>query len=620
MQRFLLALILALGLAIRVWHNHYGLPYIWGVDEGTHFANRAVAMFREGLDPGYYQNPAAYTYVLFAVLRVMYGPLSFAFHLPWRNVTEQFNKDPSQIWVVARTLAAVLCVGGVAATYAAARRIWGAREALVAAAILAFAFLPVSYSRIAVTDVGALIGVSLSVLGSVRAYERGRLRDYALAGAAAGLALAFKYTAGLVLLPLGIAALSRLRADRARALGGLAAGAGLAALVFVALNPYLLTSAARFWNDLRNQAQVAADQPKPGQQQSGVAYYLDSLTWGLGWLAGAAALAGAVLELRRDLVRGLMLAVMPVALFVYLCTQSRYFGRWLLPAYPLLAMLAASALTQTADWVARARRAPSRSWLAPALLATLTLVVLAQPLAADVRSGIVLGRDDTRQQVRDYLSREFAPELRVSVEPAVPGRWYRNNPEGRLPSWLKRCPRDPRWLLPGGGPWDRPGWSYPGPGGRRVCARFRPGQFARPDGGVRASAYQLVLAPQVVGDYRFYGYCHVVTFGTVRERTAVLGDAAVDGYYRRLERESVVERRFSPYDRGGKPEPFHFDKSFNYYPPAYHRPGPVATVYRLRNCHQAYGAPVIQVPRARELAPFAPRNQQPGSAGDQLSG
>jgi hypothetical protein len=92
----------------------------------------------------------------------------------------------------------------------------------------------------------------------------------------------------------------------------------------------------------------------------------------------------------------------------------------------------------------------------------------------------------------------------------------------------------------------------------------------------------------------------------------------VDGYYRRLESESVVERRFSPYDKGAKPEPFHFDKSFNYYPPAYHRPGPVATVYRLRNCHQAYGAPVIQVPRARELAPFAPRDQKPGNEGDQL--
>src|SRR3954447_12561005 len=613
MQRFLLGLILVLGLAIRVWHNDYGLPYIWGIDEGTHFANRAVAMFREGLDPGYYQNPAAYTYLLFAVLRVIYGPLSFVFHLPWGNVTEQFNKDPTRIWVVARTLSAVLCMGGVAATYAAARRIWGAREGIVAAAILAFAFLPVSYSRIAVTDVGALIGVALSLLGSVRAYERGRLRDYALAGAAAGLALAFKYAAGLVLVPLGIAALWRVRADRGRAVGGLAAGAGLAGVVFLALNPYLLSSAGSFWHDLRGQAQVAADQPKPGQQQGGLAYYLDSLTWGLGWLIAPAALAGGVLELRRNAGRGLLLVAMPVLLFAYLCTQSRYFGRWLLPAYPALAMLAASALAQAAGWLT-VRTKRREAWLAPALLAALTLIVLAQPLAADVRSAVVLGRADTRQQVRDYLARDFAPELRVSVEPAVPGRWYRNNPTGRLPPWLKRCARAPRWLLPGGRPWERPGWSSPGPGGKRVCARFRPGQFARPDGGVRASAYHLVLAPEVIDDYRFYGYCHVVTFGTVRERTAVLGDAAADGYYRRLEREAVVERRFSPYDRGAKPEPFNFDLSFNYYPGVYHRPGPVATVYRLKNCHQAFGAPVIQVPRARELRPFAPLNQQPSDA------
>jgi hypothetical protein len=206
----------------------------------------------------------------------------------------------------------------------------------------------------------------------------------------------------------------------------------------------------------------------------------------------------------------------------------------------------------------------------------------------------------------------------VSLEPAVPGRWYRNNPEGRLPPWLGRCAKDPAWRLPGGGPWERPGWSYPGPGGRRVCARFRPGQFARPDGGVRASAYHLVLAPEVIDDLRFYGYCHVVTFGTVRERTAVLGSAAVDGYYRRLERESDIVRRFSPYDRGARPEEFHFDLSFNNYPAAYHRPGPVATVHRLRDCRQAYGAPVIQIPRARELEPFAPRNAGPATAGDEL--
>src|SRR5262245_32453543 len=204
MRRLILAAILVAAFALRIWNNDYSLPYVWGIDEGSHFTSRAVEMFREGVDPGYYQNPAAYTYLLFVLLRVMYGPLGFIFDLPWGNVTDQFNKDPTQIWITARTLAAALCVAGVAATYWAARRLWDTREGVAAAAVLAFAFLPLAYSRVAVTDVGSLLGLALALYWSVRAYEDGRLRDYALAGAASGLAVGFKYTAGLALLPLAI--------------------------------------------------------------------------------------------------------------------------------------------------------------------------------------------------------------------------------------------------------------------------------------------------------------------------------------------------------------------------------------------------------------------------------
>ena len=100
---------------------------------------------------------------------------------------------------------------------------------------------------------------------------------------------------------------------------------------------------------------MAASDPKPGQESGGVSYYLDSLTWGLGWAGIAAALAGAVLVLRRDLVRGLILVALPLALFAYLALQSRYFGRWLLPAYPALAMLAAVAVVRAAELLPRAR-------------------------------------------------------------------------------------------------------------------------------------------------------------------------------------------------------------------------------------------------------------------------
>jgi hypothetical protein len=64
----------------------------------------------------------------------MYGPLGFLFDLPFGNVTDQFDKNPTEIWIAARTAAAALCMAGVAATYWAARRLWGVREGLVAAA------------------------------------------------------------------------------------------------------------------------------------------------------------------------------------------------------------------------------------------------------------------------------------------------------------------------------------------------------------------------------------------------------------------------------------------------------------------------------------------------------
>jgi 4-amino-4-deoxy-L-arabinose transferase-like glycosyltransferase len=587
-HRLILALILLAGFAIRVWNNDYGLPFVYSIDEASHFASRAVEMFWQDLDPGYYQNPSAYTYLIYGLLRAMYGPFGFIFDLPYGNVTEQFDKDPAEIWIAARTLAAVLCMVGVAATYWAARRLWGVREGLVAAAVLAFAFLPVAYSRVAVTDVGSLTGVALALLFAVRAAERGRLLDYALAGAAGGLAVGFKYTAGLALVPLAIAALARLRPDRLRAAGGLALGGLAAAVVFALLNPYVFGSLDDWWRDLRDQADVAASDPKPGQESNGLSYYLDSLTWGLGWVGLAAALAGAVLVLRRDLVRGLMLVAVPLALFAYLAVQSRYFGRWLLPAYPALAMLAAVAIVRGAEVV------PRGGWPRAAAAAALTLVVLAQPLAADIRTAQVLGREDTLSQARAFLDERSPPGLRVAIEPAVPGRYFRSNPEGTIPAWLSRCPRREDWT--------EPGWSYVAAGGRRVCEQYKPGLFVRPDGGVRASAYHAVLSPEVIDDYRLYGYCHVVTVNVVRDRAE--RDPEARAYYRRLERESQLLREFSPYDEGADPVPFNFDLSYNYYPPEYERPGPTVRVYRLDDCKQAYGPPLIRIPKAREPVPF----------------
>ena len=55
----------------------------------------------------------------------------------------------------------------------------------------------------------------------------------------------------------------------------------------------------------------------------------------------------------------------------------------------------------------------------------LCLALLAQPLAADLRTTSLEGRADTRQLARDWLVAHYPEKLRVVVEPGVPTQYYR---------------------------------------------------------------------------------------------------------------------------------------------------------------------------------------------------
>jgi hypothetical protein len=546
-----LLLVVAVGFVLRVENNGYGLPYVYNVDEGSHFTARAVGMLGGDWNPGYFQNPSAFTYLANFALRLRFGhgnPFgSFA------NVIQAFKEDPSAIYIATRSLAAVLCMVGVVAVFWAGRRLWSTAVGLAAAAILSFAFLPVAYSRIAVTDVGTLTAVALSIVGAVRVWEDGRLRWWVLSGAGAGLAVGFKYTAGLVLLPLAVAGVARLVRDRRAglrivALGSLAA-AGACLLAFFVTTPYLFFDWTTAHRQLSAQATTAGDFGKVGQESSGVSYYLKTLTWGLGWVAALAALAGAVLELRRDVARGLLLVSFPLALFVYLSLQARFFGRWLLPAYPVLALLAAAALAQGAAALARLRRLPAIA--APIVLAVLVLLAVAQPLAADIRTAAVLGRTDTRQIARDWLVAHYPGSLRVVIEPAVPARFYRREGHSaKLKSFVRG--------------------------------------FAKHQAETRIQ-YPALLRPAYIDAYRRTGFCLVMTMSVIKDRAVNARLAPALAYYARLARESRVLFHVSPYSPGAKPPKFDFDLSYNYYPSEFLRPGPDVTIYELNDCKQGHG-------------------------------
>src|SRR4051812_45789632 len=68
-----LAALLAGAFVLRVWGARQGLPYAYNADENAHFVPKAIGLFGHSLNPDYFVNPPAFTYLLHAVFAVWYG-------------------------------------------------------------------------------------------------------------------------------------------------------------------------------------------------------------------------------------------------------------------------------------------------------------------------------------------------------------------------------------------------------------------------------------------------------------------------------------------------------------------------------------------------------------------
>jgi hypothetical protein len=548
----LLALIgiIAGGLALRLYGLEHGLPFIYHSDESQHFTRYTLPMFLGEYNTGYFQNPATFTYLVYFALRLR-GYDDFF------ETGQEYFADPSDIYETARLVAVVLSLLGVVSVYAVGRRLWGAFEGIVAAAVLAFAFLPVAYSRYAVTDVGVLFAIALTAYAMLKVYEDGRRRYHLIAGLGLGLTVAFKFTAGLILVPIMVAIVLRALQGQ-RKLPELAIGtaivAGVSVLVFFVTNPYFVLDLDEAFDELRSQ-RFSASEEKLGQgEENPFGFYLSSLTWGLGWGAIGAALVGVVCEFRRNRTRAILLALFPLVLFLYLGSDAeRYFARWLMPAYPIVALFVGVAVASVARSVSK------RGAVRVAVVGLLIALIMAQPIVASVRSGGVMRKADTRELTRNYMLEELPSGTKIVVDAVAIRQPY------DLPLLgIERGGNDPVFF-PGFGAPPKEDNVYP------------------PDP-VRTRRFIEDLSPERIDRYRARGYCTVITMSWLRERAEIAEFQPAIDYYDRLERESTVLFTADPYDDPDDPVAFDFDMTHLYYDSRYDRTGPRVEVRKLSDC------------------------------------
>jgi hypothetical protein len=432
--QWMVVAVLIIATLVRLHSIGFGLPALYDPDEPL-FILAALKLLRDQtLNPGWFGHPGSTTIYALALIDVGIiggGVLGGRFPNAEAFATAVYA-DPGLVVLPGRLfilLCGVLCV---AMTFLIGRRLFGDRAGLIAAAIIALDPLHVQQSQIIRTDVHASLFMLAAIFFSIGIVRRGRWRDYLLAGAMIGLAIATKWPAATFLVaPIGACLLRAkqqsmpLRAVMVRlaAIGGMAVGAMLFA------SPYLALDYPTLVANLQGEARPRHLGSTGGGFLFNLGWYLwPTMTHSIGVPGVLLAMLGLGVMVVRRQWTALVVLGPPFALFlVAIAAQSLLWARWIIPLLPIMALYAAAGLCAMADGIARSR------WGTGSIAAGLSLLLLA-PMAFSVLAESRARMNDTRTQASAWAKAHFAPGSTIAVEhlafDLLPQGWHFLFPAG----------------------------------------------------------------------------------------------------------------------------------------------------------------------------------------------
>lgn len=425
LESITVASVVAIALVLRLWGIAFGLPYVYHFDE--HFyVNTALQ-----LGAGVWNNPP---YTATGLPNILFGEYALYYvvgrALGWFESTAQFEttyrSDPTVFYLLGRITVATMATATVLTTHALGRAIRNTQTGLLAALLLAITFLHVRDAHYAVPDAATPFFIVFAVLLAIHSIDgQSRLRQWrlALAGVAGGLAVAVKWIALPVALPVCWAALCQRKqpsgADKDKKTHHLLLAITSLVVGFSLGSPQILINPAPY-------LQEALGQYSAGQTGGfefwlidsvpGWLFYLKTLWWGLGPVLIGLAVVGGIMRLadgiRTQQCASWLLILFPIVYYLLMGSTRHYFARYVLPLTPFLALFAAEAITVTAEWL-MVNKGIGVRW---AVFSVLTLSAIAQPLTSSIRHDGLLTGMDTRTIAKTWVERNIPAGAKIAVD------------------------------------------------------------------------------------------------------------------------------------------------------------------------------------------------------------
>jgi hypothetical protein len=413
--------ILAVAIGLRLFHIGWGLPEVY--EEATPY-RKAWAFWNWGnpgldLHPRFFNYPALTFYIHFGVqaTHCAAGRATGAFGSleEFRSASE---RDPGTALLIARLANAAMDLGTVLLAFLLARRLAGEFASLLAGLLVAAAPLHLQQAQMVNVDVPLTLLTTAALYLFVRLQEEGTVRLYVLAGAAIGLAASAKYTGALLAIPL-VAAVA-VREGRGTLSGAIlrriALGGAVAAGVFALVNPYIFLDLRAFLADFGFERRHMTEGHfgiQPGTSTVGY-YIVQVLPAALGIVPALFAITGLATLGRQARTRHAVLAAWFVTYLVVLFSWTMRADRYLLPVIPVIAVWASLGAVRL--WERMTPQA-ARRLLQIASAAILGVVLLGEPVLADLRYYRAATLPDTRDIAREWIERTLPPGAVAAMGP-----------------------------------------------------------------------------------------------------------------------------------------------------------------------------------------------------------
>jgi 4-amino-4-deoxy-L-arabinose transferase-like glycosyltransferase len=355
--------LLILAAAVRFWGLTFGLPLVQARPDEQLISGRVIGFFEKGdPNPRFFDYPTLYLYLLAGLYYLFYllGRV-----VGWFQSFAQFVSSWPTNWVpfflIGRLVGAVTGTLSVWLLYSAARRLIDRRVALLSAFFLSLAFLHVRDSHYGTTDVPMTCFALAAMLFVVRAHQSARVGDALVAGVFAGLAVAAKYSAIMLVAPMLLSAVIHVwdgRGHRWQALREARLHWMVVAMAaaFVAGSPFVVLDHGRFLYDMKwLRWSMEHGMTPPELLGIGWTYHIRvSLRYGLGLPLLGAALLGIVLLFVQRPRAALLWCAFPLAFYAATGASYNVFVRYMVPAVPFLCLTAAYFADRAGTWLARA--------------------------------------------------------------------------------------------------------------------------------------------------------------------------------------------------------------------------------------------------------------------------